>query len=520
MAEAEGGRRVLAERWDENASAYTGNRGPGLADAKRLAIEAAAEYGRAELWVQHSDRLARGDGLTADHLAEVFFEMRRQGVRLRSVQDDTNLEDAVRAVVVGERNTEDSKRKAAAVTAGLRRNAERGEAPGGILADGYRVIRSIDDHGQVSRQIEYDPVRKEVYDLLWALALKGYSERAIAVELNDHGYRTAPRKRNHKSRPFDRNRVSQALSNSFYAGLSVHRGEVVGEGRWPRYVLPEDFHRLASERRERSNADQRRPGRPPEGYLLAGLARCGECGSAMRVETGRHRRKDGTYPRRYVCQAHAERNACGVKPIDAAVVDPAVIDNLSLQLADEETIRSTVTAARHAERDRLKQEARAAQVEAGRFAKGIEGMAEKIASYYADGTPARAETLEVALGTARAQRDAAETRLAASLDALTDLPEETPEEAASYWSRVRAELASRVDAARGDVKRLNLALGDTLDSVELLATSSSEVRLCVTVSGPAAARIWSDSRDSITPSPELQAIRTFDAGGESAHSLR
>ena len=33
-----------------------------------------------ELWVQHSDRLARGDGLAADHLAEVFFEMRRAGV--------------------------------------------------------------------------------------------------------------------------------------------------------------------------------------------------------------------------------------------------------------------------------------------------------------------------------------------------------------------------------------------------------------------------------------------------------
>jgi hypothetical protein len=40
------------------------------------------------LWVQHSDRLARGDGLAADHLAEVFFEMRRAGVSLRSVQDD------------------------------------------------------------------------------------------------------------------------------------------------------------------------------------------------------------------------------------------------------------------------------------------------------------------------------------------------------------------------------------------------------------------------------------------------
>ena len=81
--ESEGGRVLYAEPLrDENKSAFTGNRGPGLAEAKRLAAEAASEHGEAELWVQHSDRLARGDGLTAVHFGELFFEMRRQRVRL------------------------------------------------------------------------------------------------------------------------------------------------------------------------------------------------------------------------------------------------------------------------------------------------------------------------------------------------------------------------------------------------------------------------------------------------------
>src|SRR5688572_7782944 len=84
------GRTIVGEHSDESASAFKGNRGAGLASAKADAIHAAAEHGAAELWVQHSDRLARGDGLTADHLAEVFFALRRQGVRLRSVQDDGN----------------------------------------------------------------------------------------------------------------------------------------------------------------------------------------------------------------------------------------------------------------------------------------------------------------------------------------------------------------------------------------------------------------------------------------------
>jgi hypothetical protein len=71
---------VVAEYSDEAASAFKGNRGAGLTAAKDAAITAGAE-----LWVQRSDRLARGDGITADHLAEVWFALRRHGVRLRSV---------------------------------------------------------------------------------------------------------------------------------------------------------------------------------------------------------------------------------------------------------------------------------------------------------------------------------------------------------------------------------------------------------------------------------------------------
>ena len=55
-------------------------------DAKR----AAAEFGCAELWVFKSERLARGSGRKdeARSVMEVFVEMRRAGVALRSVEDD------------------------------------------------------------------------------------------------------------------------------------------------------------------------------------------------------------------------------------------------------------------------------------------------------------------------------------------------------------------------------------------------------------------------------------------------
>jgi DNA invertase Pin-like site-specific DNA recombinase len=94
-------------------------------------VRLAAEHGAAELWVQHSGRLARGDGLAADHLAEVFFEMRRAGVTLRSVEDNSTFTNPMLVAAIGERNREDSARKSAATRAGKRRRWQSGKAVGG-----------------------------------------------------------------------------------------------------------------------------------------------------------------------------------------------------------------------------------------------------------------------------------------------------------------------------------------------------------------------------------------------------
>jgi DNA invertase Pin-like site-specific DNA recombinase len=81
--------------------------------------------------VQHSDRLARGDGLTADHLAQIYFAMRKVSVRLRLVRDDSNPEDVIRVALIGERSHEDSKRKSGAVRSGKDRPMQRGQRLGG-----------------------------------------------------------------------------------------------------------------------------------------------------------------------------------------------------------------------------------------------------------------------------------------------------------------------------------------------------------------------------------------------------
>ena len=86
--------------------------------------------------VQHSDRLARGDGRDARHLGEIYFWALKAGVELRSVQDDSTFTNPLLAFAMGERNAEDSRRKSLAVKAGMKRRREAGKHHGGPPAYG------------------------------------------------------------------------------------------------------------------------------------------------------------------------------------------------------------------------------------------------------------------------------------------------------------------------------------------------------------------------------------------------
>jgi len=84
--ESAGGRRIVGEYSDEAFSAFVGSRGPGLAEAMRHAQELARD-GTVELWAQHSDRLARGDGRSARHAVEVALWALKNDVRVRTIPE-------------------------------------------------------------------------------------------------------------------------------------------------------------------------------------------------------------------------------------------------------------------------------------------------------------------------------------------------------------------------------------------------------------------------------------------------
>jgi Resolvase, N terminal domain/Recombinase len=302
-AEAEG-REVVAEYSDEAASAFKGNRGAGLTAAKDAAITAGAE-----LWVQHSDRLARGDGITADHLAKVWFALRRNGVRLRSVQDDSNLEDAIRVVLIGERNHEDSKRKVAATRAGLKRRADRGE-PVGAISEGYCVQATIRD-SQARNEPVIDERRQPIVERIFGMVEDGRTFGDVARALN------ADRVKTRRGKTFSTRGVREIVLNEDYTGTTGYP-VLVDRERWEGIIA--GLTRLTARETGR---------RPAEPRLLRGIGNC-RCGQALYTRAL-------AAGRVYICAAVREaRGTSNAAKIPANLADRAVIVHLGVFIKDIE----------------------------------------------------------------------------------------------------------------------------------------------------------------------------------------
>lgn len=313
---ATSGWTVIGEYQDERFSAYSSNRGPGLERAKRAVREAAAEHGLCMLIAQHSDRFARGAGDApgaADHLAELFFAMRRQGVRLRSVQDDSNLEDVIRAVLVGERNFEDSKRKSQATRDGKRRRWQRGQVNAPVH-DGYARVPSFRD-GETTYRREPDPTRAPVIRRIFDLLAAGRSPGDVARIFNAEGVLSK------RGRPWSSRAVRRVATDPYYAGK--HRGYgVVRDGDHAALVDLATWDRVQEKIARRSiTARGGRTGNPA--YILSGVLTCGQCGSKMY-------RRDLAAGRAYQCaQVRQSMGLCDAPKVPAQPVEEKVLDHLA-----------------------------------------------------------------------------------------------------------------------------------------------------------------------------------------------
>jgi len=525
---------VAAEFRDEGFSAYRGNRGPGLEAAKARAAGLAHDHGGSLLIVQHTDRLARGSGdgpEAADHFAELFFFLRRANIRVRSVEDDHNTEDALRAVLIGERNSEDSRRKALAVRAGKHRRFERGGSTGPVPF-GYRLEVVVDDEGLPIRNGErvetrrvLDPVEGPAVVGAFSLAERGVTDGQITRWLNGQGYTTK------RGKPFGRSRVRELLENPYYAGM-VRMHNELREGKHDAIVSPETYAAVQTTRTRSDPASRakRKGGRPSGEALLSGVAFCGRCGHGMWHR--KDRRRNGTARRAYVCgQKRHATGVCDAPAVEAEQVERAMAMHFDEVAVDFEGWLSEVIGARAGEREALGGEIRRLEERRTGLSRD-EGLVR--ADYLGNLRAGREHAADLATETLaaiekeRTDLDRSILDRQAQLEEWSDQPQ--IDAMLDWWNELSAALRGRVAGARS-VREANTAMRELLQSIYVHTEAGGRTRLDFILKGAEASEDgdWEGLRDTtsvyagsgrIKPPRSLQALLAEPNASPSCRSSR
>ena len=304
----EQGLEVVAEYSEENVSAYKGDRGSELA----AALEHAERIG-AVLIAQHSDRLARGDAKQARHLVEIALWAIKADVKIHCVQDPSTFQNLLMAVVMGDRNMEDSRRKSLSVKAGMARRRERGLYNGGFAPYGYLHHRNEDDERVLVIDEERAPWVRRLFDLY----LKGGTYAGIARALEAEGV-PSPR----GGGLWCHLTVRKIIFNPVYAGL-IRGGEELFDGIHEAILDRETWAKTVALREAKARTHRR--GRPSAGKHLfrKGFLKCGICGEPMSPLT--HRGRPHPTDQIYRCLGRKRHShTCDMSAIYRSDVDSAV----------------------------------------------------------------------------------------------------------------------------------------------------------------------------------------------------
>jgi len=342
----EGDRTVVASPFTEaNVSGYRGDRGPVLEKAKDAATRAAAEAGHAELWVWHSSRLGRGSGRKdeARSVLEIFTTLRRQGVALRSVQDDAYVTDEAFVGMAAKMAHKYSEDLSGWTKAGKRRRFERGDSSG-PLAFGYKLV-DVAEGDRITKRRVPDPDEAAVVVEMFRMLDGGHGIGEITRWVNGQGIRTK------RGNPFGRSRTREILSNPWYGGKVRSQGEL-RDGNHEPLLAWSEFERIRAKLRRNDpvSTTKRKGGRPSGVALLSGVAFCADCGHGI------WHRKSGKR-RSYVCgNVRHATGACKAAKFDAVRTEEALVAHLDTLFVDFQGWLEDLTRQQAAQRDALVQE--------------------------------------------------------------------------------------------------------------------------------------------------------------------
>ncbi|MBM7025036.1 recombinase family protein [Clavibacter zhangzhiyongii] len=261
--------RALAERQGMEVTAvYSDNDISATSGKVRPAFEAMLAARPEAIVAWHQDRLLR---LTRDLERVISLNVPVYTVTAGTLDLTTPAGRAVARTVAAWSQYEGEQKATRQVAANVQRAANG--VHNGRVGYGYRR----EGKALVLHEKEAATIREAVRRVL-----EGESLRAICKDL-DADYVSTPG----RGERWNSTTLKQLLLRPSLAGLTVHRGKVVGEvpADAPR-VIDEDTHdrlkAVLTDPARRSGT----PGRAPK-YLLGGIARCGRCGGAMARAVGR-----------------------------------------------------------------------------------------------------------------------------------------------------------------------------------------------------------------------------------------
>jgi len=284
--------------------------------------------GGCDVFVVHKlDRWAR------DRIDDAIYdrELQAAGVRLESVAegiDESRPAGHLMRGVFTAINDFYSRNLAEESMKGLRENAYQGRHNGGKPPLGYDVDR---DGRYVVNEREAAAVR-----LIFAMAAEGRGYSEIIDRMTRAGYTTKVGK------PFGKNSIHELLTNEKYIGVYVYnrvqerkRGQprssrrrnpedkiVRVPGAVPAIIEEEVFRSVQEKLAARRSHSERARNVARTVYLLAGLVRCGECGSAYVGTSTVCRGKRYHY---YQCGRRAQTRDCRARRIPKEDLEAVVL---------------------------------------------------------------------------------------------------------------------------------------------------------------------------------------------------
>ena len=259
-----------------------------------------------------------------------------------------------------------SKENSKHVSRAMKENARQGFFNGSKAPFGYQAVTTDQaaSRGRSKKKLEVNEAEAGIVRLVYEYYLHGLESRVmgckeIAKHLTEKGLLM-------RGSPWNIHKVHKLLSDTLYIGdyffnvVDSKTGQKRPHDEWVKTNIPALID-MATFERVRARREERAPSKTPprrvsSPTLLTGLLKCGICGHAMTLVTG----KSGKY-RYYKCTSrHSQGNhACTSGNLPMEKLDELVLDKLADQVFAPERLQVMMTALRkHIQSSKTGQQAR------------------------------------------------------------------------------------------------------------------------------------------------------------------